>query len=136
MYDVSGPNRYSLPGADVIYTIRATNTGNISIDAGSIFLADRLPAELKFFNGDIDDLGPETDAVSFLESGSGLSFSYGTDVGYSNSGTPPTDMGQCTFNPALGYVDTVQYVCFAPQGNFNSGDPDPYFEVSFRMQIK
>ena len=66
---------FSLPGNDVIYTFNIENTGNGPIDTDSLFLVDELPDEITFFNGDVDGpAGPETDTVSFSQSGTGLSF--------------------------------------------------------------
>ena len=132
----TGPESYALPGEDVIYTIRITNTGDIDVDADSLFLADKLPTELRFYNDDIDDGGPEINPVSFLNNGSGLNFTYATDIGFSNSTIKPTTMADCNFIPASGYVETVTYLCFSPQGSFLEADPDPYIEISYRMQIK
>jgi len=136
MFSTGGSEVYSIPGEDVIYTIRIRNTGNTDIDSGSVFLADRLPPELRFYNDDLDDAGPETNAVGFIDSGSGLSFTFATDVGFSNSTVPPTTITDCNFTPAIGYVETVTFLCFSPQGSFLSGDPDPFIEISYRMQIK
>jgi len=136
MFSTGGSEVYSIPGEDVIYTIRIRNTGNTDIDSGSVFLADRFPPELRFYNDDLDDAGPETNAVGFIDSGSGLSFTFATDVGFSNSTVPPTTITDCNFTPALGYVETVTFLCFSPQGSFLSGDPDPFIEISYRMQIK
>ena len=48
-----------VPGNDVIYTIEFTNTGDGPTDAGSVLLIDAMPSEIEFYNGDIDDGGPE-----------------------------------------------------------------------------
>lgn len=136
MYSPSGEEVYALPNEDVVYTIRVTNTSTTSTPADALFLKDKLPPELRFYNGDIDDGGPEVNPVRFTSSGSGLSLDYATNVGYSNLATAPASIADCNFNPALGYVETVTYICFAPQGTFTSGSPAPFFEVSFRMQIR
>ena len=136
MFNAANPMSYAIPGEDVIYTIRVTNTGDIDVDAGSLFLADRLPSELLFYNSDIDDAGPEINAVSYTDSGSGLSFNYSTDIGFSSSAIKPLSIADCNFSPAPGYVQTVQYLCFSPQGSFAQGTPNPYIEIAYRMQIK
>lgn len=134
-YHSTGNASYALPGNDVVYTIRVTNTSDIDIDDGTIFLVDKLPEELSFYNGDIDDDGPEINPVKFVEGGSGLTLTYGSDIGYSIGATPPTDMSECDAMPATGYVETLTYICFAPKGTFAAADPNPYFDVSFRMRI-
>ena len=64
-FDSGSGGDYSIPGNDVIYEISVTNTGPFNVHDGSIFLVDTLPPEIAFYNGDIDDGGPETDPVIF-----------------------------------------------------------------------
>ena len=49
-------SQYAIPGSDVIYTIKAQNSGSGPVDNDSLFLVDSLPPEVTFYNGDIDDL--------------------------------------------------------------------------------
>lgn len=130
------PGGFSLPGEDVVYTITSTNIGTGSADAGSIFIVDTLPAEVEFYNGDMDGGGPATGAVYFTQSGAGLTFSLATDVGYSNSGTRPASFAACTYAPSAGYDPNVKHLCVNPKGAMLSGDPDPTFSVQFRARIK
>ena len=48
---------------------------------------------VEFFTGDIDTGGPDTypgsDPVGFLDNGSGLTFNYASDVGFSDQATQP-----------------------------------------------
>ncbi len=137
IWDPLGEGLYAVPGNDVIYTITASNAGDGPADTDSIVLIDIMPNDVEFYNGDIDDGGPETDAVSFTQStGAGLTFSYATDVGYSDSTTRPTDFSQCSYTPTAGYDPNVTYICFNPKGAMTDGDPDPEFSVSFRARIK
>lgn len=135
-WDLGGHTGYALPGNDVIYTIETTHESGPSLDAETVFIVDKIPEELIFYNDDIDDGGPETHPVKFESNGSGLTFDYGTDVAYSNSATKPTDMSQCNYVPATGYDNAVTHICFQPSGTFNSGTPDPSFELSFRAKIE
>lgn len=81
--------------------------------------------------------GAETDPVSFTQSaGAGLSFTYATDVRYSNSGSVPADFASCAYTPSAGYDANVRFICVNPKGAFAAGDPDPNFSVSFRTQIE
>ena len=137
VYDPLGQGLYAIPGNDVIYTITVRNVGDGPTDAGTILLIDKLPDELEFYNGDIDDAGPESDPVSFSQSaGAGLTFTYGDDVRYSNSAVRPSDFTSCGYGPSLGYDDAVTYLCINPQGALANGTPDPEFSVSFRARIK
>ena len=136
VWDPASLGLYAIPGNDVIYTISAANTGAGYTDDGSLFLVDSIPADMEFYNGDIDDGGPETGPVSFVDSGSGLSFDAATDIGYSNAAAKPTDFSQCTYTPAAGYDPAVKHVCVQPTGQMQPGDPDPGFAINFRCKIK
>ena len=136
VWDPGAAGLYALPGNDVIYTISATNSGDGPADTDSIVMIDPIPADVEFYNGDIDDGGPETDPVSFTQTGAGLTFTYATDVAYSNAATNPADFASCTYSPAAGYDPNVTYICVNPKGSMAAGDPDPTFAISFRVRIK
>ncbi len=131
---------YALPGEDVVYTITVTNTGTGPTDPDTVFIVDPLPAEVIFFNGDIDTGGPDThpgsDPVGFIDAGSGLSFTYSSDVGFAAGGTAPADFAACSYAPVPGYDPAVTHICFNPKGAMAAGDPDPAFSVSFRAGIR
>ena len=121
----------------MIYTITVANTGSSAIDADSIFLVDNLPAEITFYNGDIDDGGPETGPIEFNENTSGLTFNPATDLGFSNAATAPADMSACTYTPSAGYDPNITYLCIAPQGAMSEGAITPSsFDFSFRAMIE
>ena len=136
LYDPSGAGLFAIPGNDVIYTITSTNTGDGSTDIDSIFLVDELPAEVEFYNGDIDDAGPETGAIAFSQTGAGLTFTEATDVRFSSSAAPPANFAACSYSPVAGYDPNVTYICLNPKGAMLAGTPDPSFSVSFRTRIK
>ena len=133
-----GSNPYMLPGNDVIYTITLTNTGEVPTDPDSILLIDAMPGEVEFYNGDHDGTGPETDPVGFAQNGTGITFTYGSDVGYSSSPTRPASFASCTYSPTPpnGYDDNVTFICFNPKGQIESTDPDSDISFSFRARIK
>lgn len=127
---------YAIPGSDVIYEIFVENVGNGSVDNNSIFLVDRLPPEIVFYNGDIDDGGPETEPVIFADAGSRLSFALANSLGFSNAATAPTNMAQCNYTPAAGYDPLVTFICLAPQGQMSEGVITPSsFTLQFRAQL-
>jgi len=134
-YDPNNSGLYSIPGNDVIYTINVASSGSQNIADGSMLLIDILPSELSFFNGDVDGpTGPETDPVSFTDNSSGLTFTYATDVGYSQSSTTPVDFSECNYAPiANSYDPATNFICFNPKGSML---PNSDWSVSFRMQIK
>jgi len=127
---------YSVPGNDVIYSFLVTNEGTGPVDLDSVFLVDTLPAEIEIFIGDIDDGGPETDPVSFVDAGSGLTFNYTNDVGFFDGAIKPTSFAECNFIPAAGYNSDVKHICFNPKGTFTAGTPNPSITLNFRARIK
>jgi len=136
VYDPGALGLYGLPGNDVIYTITVTNEGTGGVDTDTMVLIDRMPAELSFYNGDIDDGGPEVNPVAFSETGSGLTLNYAADVAFSNFATDPANFAACGYVPAAGYDPNVTYICINPKGAMAAGNPDPNFSVQFRAQIK
>ncbi len=136
VYDPLSEGLYMVPGNDVVYTITFTNIGDGAADSDSVEIIDAVPPEIEFYNGDIDDGGPETTAVIGNDNGSGLTFNYAADVGYSNSGSAPTNFAACTYVPSAGYDANVTYICVNPTGVMAAGSPDPSFEVKFRARIK
>ena len=136
VYDPDTLNLYSLPENDVVTTLSVTNAGEGPVDAGSINLIIPVSNELTFYNGDFDDAGPETDAVIFNETSSGLSFNSATNLAFANGATKPADFASCTYSPALGYDPNVTFVCVNPSGSMQFGNPDPTFSVQFRSRIE
>ena len=137
LWDPEELGLYAIPGNDVIYTISASNVGNGSVTQDTVVLIDAMPEEVEFYNGDIDDDGPESNPVSFTQStGAGLSFNYATDVGYSDSSDRPEGFNECSYTPVAGYDASVTFICFNPKGTLVAGDPDPTFSVSFRARIQ
>ncbi len=137
MWDPSNLGLYSVPGNDVIYDIQVSNESSHAITSDSIFIVDEMPLDMVFYNGDIDDGGPETNPVKFSQStGAGLTFNYSTDVRYSNSSSRPSQYADCTYTPSAGYDANVKFICFNPKGAMATGNPDPDFTVSFRAKIK
>ena len=127
---------YSIPGSDVIYTIKADNVGSGPVDAGSIFLVDLLPPEVTFYNDDIDDAGPLTGVVEFEAGATGLTFTEATDLGFSNAATAPSDFSQCNYSPLSGYDPDVKFICFAPKGAMSEGTiTSSTFAMSIRARI-
>lgn len=128
---------YAIPGTDVIYTIGVESLGASPVDSNSVFLVDSLPAEVTFFNGDIDDGGPETGPIAFNAMSSGLTL-LAADIRYSNVTSAPANFASCTYTPTAGYDGNVRHICFNPKGVLKAGslETDTDFEISFRVQIK
>jgi len=137
VFDPGMGGGFATPGSDVTYTIDVSNTGPGYTDPDSIVIIDALPAEMDFFNGDMDGVsGPASDPVHFVDSGSGLSWDYGRDVGFSSAATPPASFAACTYSPLVGYDPNVTYICINPKGQLGTGSPAPSFSVSFRARIE
>lgn len=135
VYDPQNLGLYNLPGNDVIYTITVANEGAGSVDTDTMELIDAIPSEITFYNGDIDDGGPETDAVAFIDTGSGLTWNYGTDVRFATGATPPANFAACNHPPGGGYDSSVTFICINPKGVMTAGTPSPQFSVQFRARL-
>lgn len=99
-----------------------------------MLLIDILPSELSFYNADIDDAGPEIDPVIFTDNGTGLTFNFATDVGFSQSATAPANFAACNYTPAPNSYDPLTtYICFNPKGEML---PSSDWTVRFRMRIQ
>ncbi len=136
IYDPNALGLYMVPGNDVIYTITFTNIGDGAADSDSVVIIDAMPSEVDFYNGDIDDSGPETNPVIGVDSGSGLTLNYASDVRFSNAATAPTSFAACNYTPSAGYDPNVKFICINPSGSMAAGTPDPQFQVKFRARIK
>jgi uncharacterized repeat protein (TIGR01451 family) len=133
VYDPGAAGLYMTPGNDVIYTIAVSNTGNLPVDANALFLADRVPAQLEFFNSATPEFGG---VVGWSGAGSGLTFTPASDLRFSNLAAPPANFAACAYTPVAGYDPNVTYVCFNPKGSFANGPPTRSFTVRLRARIK
>ncbi len=136
VYDPLSEGLYMVPGNDVVYTISFTNIGEAAADNNSVVIIDAMPSEIEFYNGDIDDGGPETTAVTGTDNSSNLTFNYATDVRFSNAGSAPANFAACGYTPSAGYDPAVTYICVNPKGAMAAGAPNPSFDVKFRARIR
>jgi uncharacterized repeat protein (TIGR01451 family) len=116
-----------IPGADLIYTLTISNTNSSPVDAASLILTDPLPADVTFYNGDIDDAGPLTTNFEFNAGTSGLTFA-AANLTYSNNGGT-----SYAYAPGAGYDTNVNAVRLAPQGSMAANSS---FTIRFRTRIK
>lgn len=115
---------YNIPGNDVIYTLTVTNPTGTSVDAGSIVLADVLPANVTFRNLAFD--GTTSLPVKLVNSG-GLTLS-ATSLAYrQGAGT------QFTYAPAPGYDPQVAALQITPGGELAANSTAIF---QFRAQVK
>ncbi|QTD55632.1 hypothetical protein [Parasphingorhabdus cellanae] len=140
VYTANGSSTgFSIPAEDMIYTIVVQNVGGGPAGEDSVFVIDQLPAQITFFNGDIDDGGPDnfpgSDPVAFVDNGSGLSFNYANDVAFSNQPSMPISFADCTYEPASGYDPAVTFICINPKGVFARPQPTAEFTIALRARI-
>lgn len=121
------PNRFNIPGADMIYTLTVSNSNSSPVDMGTIVLTDPLPAATSFYNGDIDDAGPLATNFEFVPGTSGLTF-VAANLAYSNNGG-----SSYAYVPAAGYDAAVNAIRLSPQGTMAANSS---FSIRFRTRIK
>ena len=128
-------NPKAIPGATVEYTLGVSNQGPGAVDADSIVITDPLSPDVALY---VDSSGG--DPVQFVDGGvpSGLSYSYATDVSFSNQpgGGPPYN-----YNPvpdAQGFDPNVTGFRVNPSGLMNpaGGGGNPSFNIRFRVRVE
>ena len=129
----------SVPGSDVVYTIRIENVGDTAVDTDTIFLIDAVPSEVIFLNVPFSDSANNSSAESvFFQqfNGAGLNFDFSTDIGFSTATTAPVNFGQCTETLIAGENPDITFICFNPKGTMAVGTPNPSFEFKFITRIR
>jgi uncharacterized repeat protein (TIGR01451 family) len=122
----TSPERFNIPGTEIVYSITISNTGGGIVDLNSVDIADILPSQLTFRNADFDEGGPLTTNFEFNPGASGLSLA-ATDVAYSNNGG-----GSYAYTPMSGYDANVSGVRFNPKGTMAANSS---FSIKFRARI-
>jgi uncharacterized repeat protein (TIGR01451 family) len=121
------PRRFNAPGSDVIYSLTLTNSNSSPIDLNQVILTDPLPAQVSFFNGDIDDAGPLTTNYEFVPGTSGLTFAP-ANLTYSNNGGT-----SYAYTPVAGVDPLINAIRLNPQGTMAANSS---FTLRFRARIK
>lgn len=129
---------FAIPGSDMLYTLNVESVGTAPIDEDSLFLVDTLPTEVSFYNGDMDDGGPEIGSVQFAALSSGVTFNEASDLRFSDVAAKPASVSDCTYTPVPGYDPDVRHVCFSPKGQMLGGaiQPNAEFSFTFRARIE
>lgn len=136
VYDPGGSNLKSVPQNDMLITVTVSNDIGLSTTADTIVIIVDVPSDLVFYNGDIDDAGPQTNPVSYDGSNApGLTFTYGTDVRFSDAAVKPA-FADCDYIPPAGYDPAVRFICINPKGTLPAGDPEPSFYMQMRQRIR
>ncbi len=130
---VSNPKR--IPGSVVRYSIVVTNTGAGMIDPSSLALASPMPPRVSVYAATTSG-----NPVEFVDgtTSSGLTFSYASDVLFSNTpgGGPPY-----TYIPAPdpnGFDPAITGLLITPSGSMNgaAGANTPSFTVRFLVRVE
>ncbi len=127
-------NPKNIPGAEVLYTLRVTNTGLVSAGVDSIVIIDPMPANTELFVGDLGVTG--SGPIAFVQGtpGSGLTWK-ADDATFSKSDC--STFGYAPV-PAAQYDLAVKCIRLNPKGTLAaaSGGANPFFELRFRVRLK
>ncbi len=132
-------NPKNIPGAEVLYNLRITNTGAGTVDNNTLVMVDPLPANTELFVGDLGAVG--SGPIIFVQGTptSNLTWTFTSlasltdDVDFSN------DNGATwTFVPTPPYDTAVNRIRLNPKGTMAgaSGGNNPFFELRFRVRVK
>lgn len=132
-------NPKAIPGAEMLYTITATNTGEGT--AGTIVLTDAIPSNAEFFAGDINGVGSGPILFEDGAIASGLSYSFISLSSGADSPAFSNDGATYTYTPVpdgSGYDSNVTNIKISLTGTFNgaSGGNNPSFSVKFKVRVK
>ncbi|MEQ1838479.1 MAG: hypothetical protein ABL858_09145 [Candidatus Nitrotoga sp.] len=132
-------NPKNIPGAEVLYNLRVTNTGAGTVDNNTTIITDPIPANSDLFVSDLGVAG--SGPIVFVQGTptSNLTWTFTSlasltdDVDFSN------DHGATwTFVPTPPYDTAVNRIRLNPKGTMAgaSGGNNPFFELRFRVRIK
>lgn len=122
----AGPDRFNIPGADVVYAIAVTNSGGSAVDLAGLVLTDILPAQARFFNGDFDPAVPGGGPFALDAGSSGVTLTQTNAVFSSDGGTT------YGYTPSAGYDANVRAIRIAPGGRLAA---NASFTIRFRARI-
>ncbi|MBW0006797.1 MAG: DUF11 domain-containing protein [Sphingomonas sp.] len=125
-YDTTGVTRFAVPGADVAYTLTVTNSGGSKVDLNSLVLADVLPANVTFYNGDFNPGSPGMGPFE-LTAGSSTVTLPASGRSYSDNGG-----ATYTYTPSAGYDPNVKALKLIPSGTMAANSS---FTIRFRARV-
>lgn len=133
-------NPKAIPGAELLYTLTATNYGMGAADSQSCVVTDAIPPAVMLFVGDLGGGGPLlfTDGAT----NSGLTYSFSSlssttdDLEFSSNGGLTFDYAPVP--DVDGYDASVTHIRIHPQGEFAASDgiSFPSFSISFRVRAR
>lgn len=121
-----GPDRFRIPGADVVYALTVTNSGGSPVDLAGLVLSDPLPAQASFYNGDFDPAVPGSGPFELAAGASGVAIPSGS-IAYSSNGTT------YAYTPVAGYDPAVRAIRITPSGSLAANSS---FTIRFRSRIE
>ncbi|WP_419813388.1 hypothetical protein [Bacterioplanoides sp.] len=134
-------NPKAIPGSEVVYQLKITNTGAGRPDSDTLSIDEEVPAGLPLFVGDFVNASP----VSFIQgttpNDSGISFNFSSlsatddDLAFSQNG----GADGFTYTPvpdANGYDSKVTHIRFMPKGELKAADIAAGSQPEFRIQYK
>jgi len=135
-------NPKAIPGAEVLYTLQATNQGPGVSDNDSVVLVDPIPANTELYVNDLTSSGSGPVRFADLPTASGLAYSFiglgssaddldfSDDDGATYGYTPTPDVDG--FDPA------VTHIRVSPSGSLagDSGSGSPGFEIQYKVRIR
>ena len=131
-------NPKNIPGAEVLYTLRVTNTGPGAVDLDTTVVSDPISLNTDLFVGDLS--GVSTGPIQFVQGAptSALSWTYTAlnsvtdDVGFYSDSACVTLMV-----PTAPYDTTVRCIRLNPKGIMaGTGGGNPSFELRFKVRVK
>ena len=139
-------NPKALPGAELVYSIRAINTGPGNALTDTVFISDQVPANTRLFVGDFSSGSPVAFTDGSISSPgtslSSLTFSF-SGLGSAGDDISFSDNNGSTFNyvpvpGADGYDPLVTHFRINPKGVFQapaSGTGQTEFTLQFRVKL-
>lgn len=130
-------NPKAIPGSEIVYTITVTNSGSGVVDNNTTVVTELIPANMSMCVSTLCSDPPVDFFCSSAPDGCGLTYTYATDVTYSNQvgGGEPYDYSAVP--DGAGYDANITGVRINPAGIFNGKNVgDPSFSLFLKMMIK
>ena len=132
-------NPKNIPGAEVLYTLRITNTGPGTVDNNTLLITDPIPANTILFVGDLGATGSGPVAFQQGTPTSGLTYTYSSLASLTDDLEFSNDNGATwTYVPTAPYDAAVNRIRLNPKGVLAgaTGGLNPYLDLKFRVQVK
>jgi hypothetical protein len=134
-------NPKAIPGAEMLYTVMATNQGLGAVDADSLVIRDAIPVDNSLFVNDIDTPGSGPILFEDGATASGLTYTFVAldnttdDLEFSADGG--TNYDYTPVPDADGYDANVTHIRINPDGGFaqSDGSNHPSFSLKFKARV-